>query len=113
MPRQTSGLKAALAAALLVYALLFVLTTFPRSAAAEARAAAYFSPQEIESGLRFALQRRLFFWSATALQLIFLVAVVFSGFGRRLADFCSRLVPLAAARRDGGAAAEGGVSRGR
>jgi STE24 endopeptidase len=92
--KKTSGLKAALAAAALVYGLLFVLTTFPASSEAEAQASRYFSSQEIETGLRFAFQRRLFFWAITALQLAFLFVVVFSGFARKLADFCGRLVPF-------------------
>jgi STE24 endopeptidase len=91
--RRTPGLKAAIAAGALVYVILFVLTTFPQSPAAEARAAQYFSPEEIKQGLRFAAQRRLFFWGSTALQLLFLGFVVFTGFGRRLAGFCARLVP--------------------
>src|SRR5205823_2300259 len=64
--KRSPGLRAALAAAVLVYALLFVLTTFPHSPEAQAQAAAYFTPQEIEPGLRFAHQRRLFFWCPTA-----------------------------------------------
>jgi STE24 endopeptidase len=91
--KRTPGLKAALAAGVLVYLLLFVLTTVPQSPAAEARAAAYFSPQEIEQGYRYALQRRLFLWGATALQLLFLGLVVFTGFGRKLADFWAWVLP--------------------
>lgn len=91
--KRTRGLKAALAAGVLVYAILFVLTTFPRSQAAEARAAQYFSSGEIQRGLQYAFQRRLFFWTSTALQLLFLGFVVFTGFARRLADWCGRLVP--------------------
>lgn len=91
--KRTPGLKAAIAAGVLVYALLFVLTTFPLSPTAEARATAYFSRQEIEQGLRFAVQRRLFFWGVTALQLVFLGFMVFTGFGRKLADFWARVLP--------------------
>jgi STE24 endopeptidase len=91
--RNTPGLKGALAAAVLLYLLLFVLTTFPYSEAAVARAAQYFSRQEIEQGLRYSFQRRLFFWTSTALQLLFLGFVVFTGFGRRLAGGVGRLVP--------------------
>ncbi|MCC6421527.1 MAG: M48 family metallopeptidase [Gemmataceae bacterium] len=92
--RRTPGLKAVIGAGVLVYVVLFFVTTFTQSAAAEARAAAYFSRHDIERGLRYAFERRLFFWSSTAVQLLFLGAVVFSGFGRRLADFCDRLVPV-------------------
>jgi STE24 endopeptidase len=91
--KRTPGLKAALAAGVLVYTILFVLTTFPRSAEVEAAAVRYFSKQEIELGLRYAFQRRLFSWSSTAVQLAFLTVVVFSGFGRRVADFAYRLLP--------------------
>ncbi len=91
--KRTPGLKAALAAGALVYVTLFALTTFTRSAQFESAAAAYFSPQEIERGLRLAFQRRLFFWGSTALQLLFLAVVVFSGCARRLADFCAQVVP--------------------
>jgi STE24 endopeptidase len=91
--RNTPGLRAALAAGGVVYLVLFAVSTFTRSAQMEAAAAAYFSPQEVEQALRLAFQRRLFFWSSTVLQLLFLGFVVFSGFARRLADFCDRVVP--------------------
>jgi STE24 endopeptidase len=107
--KRTPSLKAAIAAGLLVYVILFVLTTFPQSPSAEARAAQYFSRPEIEQGLRFAAQRRLFFWGYTALQLLFLGFVVFTGFGRKLADFCARLVPGAPPLAPG--AAKPGLAR--
>jgi STE24 endopeptidase len=91
--QRTPGLKAAVAAGALVYVILFVLTTFPQSPSAETQAARYFNRQEIEQGQRFAMQRRLFFWGSTAVQLLFLGFVVFTGFARKLADFCARLVP--------------------
>jgi STE24 endopeptidase len=91
--KRTPGLKAALAAGALVYALLFTLTTFTHSEAAEVAAAKYFTHAEIANGLRYAFQRRLFFWTSTALQLLFLSFVVFTGFARRLADWCARLLP--------------------
>jgi STE24 endopeptidase len=91
--KRTPGLKAALVAGLLVYGLLFVLTILPPSQETQAQAAAYFTPDEIEQGLRYAQQRRLFFWASTALQLLFLGGVVFTGFARKLADFCDRLLP--------------------
>jgi STE24 endopeptidase len=91
--KRTPGLWAALAAAALVYALLFVLTTFPQSPEAQARAARYFTSQEIDKGLHYAHTNRLLFWSSTAVQLLFICFVVFSGFARRLTDACARLLP--------------------
>src|SRR5207245_1740103 len=78
----------------LVYALLFALTMFPHSPAAEAQASAYFSQQEIETGFRYAFQRRMFVWASTGLQLTFLFVVVFTGFGRKLADVLGSVVPF-------------------
>ncbi len=97
--RKTPGLKAALAAGVLVYAILFVLTTFPRAQEAEAQAARYFSATEIERGLRYSSERRLFFWASTGVQLAFLTVLVFTGAARKLADRCGQLVGL---RRPGG-----------
>jgi len=99
-PRNWAGLKVILATAL-VYTLLFVLTMFPRSPETEAQAAAYFSPQEIENGLRFAFQRRLVLWASTAVQLAFLFVMVFSGYARKLADSCARVVPFPRAPASG------------
>jgi STE24 endopeptidase len=91
--KRTPGLKAAIAAGVLVYGILFVLTTFPQSPSAEARAAKYFSQQEIERGRTFEHQRRLFIWGSAAVRLLFLGFVAFTGFGRKLADFCAQIIP--------------------
>jgi STE24 endopeptidase len=68
------------------FLLLFVLTTFVPSAQAEARAAAYFSADEIATGLRYSFERRLLFWAATGLELALLGYLVAGGAGRRWAD---------------------------
>ncbi len=91
--KRPSGLQAAIAAGLLVYVILFILTMLPPSQTEQANAARYFSQDEIEKGIRFAAQRRLFFWASTAVQLLFLGFVVFTGFARKLADACSRRLP--------------------
>jgi STE24 endopeptidase len=71
--------------------MLFVLTTFVPYAPSRAEAARYFSAEEIDDGLRYAFQRRLFFWTSVALQLTLLGVLALTGAGRRLADFCDRL----------------------
>lgn len=82
-------LKTALAGILVVFVVLFVTTTFvPPPAAEYEQAKQYFTVDEIATGLQFAFERRLFFWSSTALELGLLLALTATG--RGLADFFGR-----------------------
>lgn len=49
-----------------------------------------FSEQEIANGQQFSFDRRLFFWGVTLLELVWLLALVFAGWGRRLTNACHR-----------------------
>jgi STE24 endopeptidase len=71
---------------------LFLVTTFSHSPAARAAAAAYFPEDVIEDGLRYSFERRLLSWPLIALRLGLLVVLVQSGLGRKLTDWCQRLV---------------------
>jgi STE24 endopeptidase len=92
LPSATPHLLPVIAAGALVLVLVFVLTTFFPSPEAELQARAYgFSEKEIEQGFRYAVERKLIFWSSTAVWLTFLTVLVFTGGGRRLADLGGRL----------------------
>ena len=68
------------------------MTTFSHSPATRAAAADYFPDDVIERGLQYSFERRLLFWPLIALRLGLLVVLVESGLGRKLADWCQRLV---------------------
>jgi STE24 endopeptidase len=89
--RPAPHLLPVVAAGAFVFVVLFFLNTFVTSAPAEAQARAYFSAKEIEDGLRFAFERKLIFWSATAASLTLWTVVVLAGWGRQLADLAGRL----------------------
>src|SRR5690242_5395186 len=67
---------------------VFVATTFVPSPAARSEAASYFSEKEIDAGLRFSFERRLFYWGGLGGHLAVLTWVVFSGFARELGNGC-------------------------
>lgn len=70
-----------------VFLVLFVLTTFvPYPAARESAYQAGFKEKQIETGLQYGFERRLFFWGWTALELSLLAALALTSAGRRLAD---------------------------
>src|SRR4051812_4993020 len=80
-------MKMAVVTVVLVFAALFLLTTFPRSSRYEHQAAAdQFSAEDIEDGWRLAVQRKLLMWAGTFATLGFLLAVACTGRARRLAD---------------------------
>ena len=80
------GSKTVLVLVVLVFIALFLVTTFVQSPEARAEARKYFSQKDIDRGLQFSLERRLIFWAGTALDLAVLMALVFTGFARKLAD---------------------------
>src|SRR5438128_1298200 len=80
-------MKAALFAGLLVYAALFVLTSFVPYEEARDEALAYgYTETEIERGLQYAFERRLLMWSSTGMEFLLLVLLACTPFARRLAD---------------------------
>lgn len=80
-------LKTALAIIVVVFVLLFVLTTFvPAPAAEYAQARQFFSADDIARGETYAFGRKLFMWAGAALELGLLLAFVATGTARRLAD---------------------------
>jgi STE24 endopeptidase len=81
-------MKLLLVFGLLLFLVVFTVTTFVPSPAARAEAARYFSQKEIDQGLRFAFERRLFYWAGFGLHLGILTWIVFSGFARKLAEGC-------------------------
>jgi STE24 endopeptidase len=68
------------------FVIVFVLTTFIPYSPARVTAEAYFSEQEIDVGLRFAFERRLFMWASIALELGLLMVLGMTGSARRWAD---------------------------
>ena len=71
---------------------LMALTFVPAPAATVELARAHgFTDQAIADGQQFSFQRRWFFWGATALELAWLLGLVFAGWGRRVTDTCQRL----------------------
>lgn len=81
-------MKLAVAVAVLVFAALFVLTTFPQSPEAEKRAAEeQFTSEQIDLGRQLALQRRLILWSSTFVTLAFLLVLSCTSRARRLTDW--------------------------
>lgn len=80
-------MRAALLAGILVYAILFVLTTFVPYEQAREEALVYgFTEQEIDTGLRYAFERRLIGWSATGMRFLLLLFLACTPFARMLAD---------------------------
>jgi STE24 endopeptidase len=79
-------LKTFLAAIVVVFLALFVISFLPAPAAEQARASDYFSSSEIVTGKRYAFGRALLFWGATALELGFLLVLVATGAARRMTD---------------------------
>ena len=81
-------MKRLLAAGLGVFLALFLLTTFVPWSDAQARALAYgFTSEQVERGLQFSFERRLFFWLGSALELGLLVVLITTGMARRWADW--------------------------
>ena len=94
----TRFIKTALAIIVVVFVLLFVLTTFvPAPAAEYAQAQQYFTPEEISDGATYALGRRLFMWAGAALELGLLLALAATPAARRLADRYGRWLGFDAA----------------
>src|SRR5205823_204268 len=80
-------MKALLLSGLLALLALFFLTTFvPTPESTRADAAQYFSQADIDTGLRFSFERRLFFWASTAIELGLLIYLIATGAARRWAD---------------------------
>src|SRR5262245_4344966 len=83
----TMGMKTAILLLFLIFVGLFVLTTFPESAESGGKAvAAGFDDEQIDTGWRLAVQRKLLMWGGTFLTLGFLTTLSCSGRARRLAD---------------------------
>lgn len=83
-------LRSALVAVLIAFAVLCVITFLPAPASEYERAARYFTQAEIETGERFAFERRLLTWASVFVELGLLIALVATGASRRLADRFSR-----------------------
>ncbi len=82
-------MKAALLAGFLVYVALVVATTFvPYDQARVEAADCGFQPEEIDDGLQFAFERRLWAWAQTGVQFLLLILLALTGFARRFADAC-------------------------
>jgi STE24 endopeptidase len=70
-----------------LFVVLFGVTTFiPYEPAREAAIAAGFDEADIETGLRFAFERRLLMWAATAIHLGLLCVLALTSCSRRWAD---------------------------
>ncbi len=71
---------------------LMVLTFLPPPQSTVELARSHgFSDEVIANGQQFSFERRLFFWGVTLLELVWLLALVFAGWGRRVTDRCQRL----------------------
>src|SRR5476651_951450 len=66
-----------------VYVLLFVLTTFVPYEPARVEASDYFFKDEIDTGLEYAFQRRLFMWASVGLELVLLYVLATAAWVRR------------------------------
>jgi STE24 endopeptidase len=87
--RRTPHFLSTVVAAAAVFIALFVVTTFVPSPATQAEAQDYgFSPEEIEDGLRYSLERKLIFWASAGTSLLFWTVVVLAGWSRKVADLC-------------------------
>jgi STE24 endopeptidase len=84
-------MKKLLGVAVVALATLFVLTTFGDYPAQRESAGRDFTKGEIDVGREYAARGRLISWGSTAVHLSFLAALVYLGFGRRLADWAGRL----------------------
>jgi len=87
---ETKPLVTALTKSLLVFIVvlmtgLCVLTFIPYSPA-RAEAGAFFTTQEIDTGLQYTLERRFFFWASTAVEFALLLAFALTSLSRRCAD---------------------------
>jgi STE24 endopeptidase len=83
-----SHLKATFTVILAAFLVLFIVSTFVPPPATEVdHARLYFTEEQIETGLRFAFERRFFFWGSTALELGLLLALVGTGW---LGKLCAR-----------------------
>lgn len=81
-------MKTAILALILIFTGLFVLTTFPQSSTAKARAIEEkFAEDEIEENWQLAVQRKLIYWSDTFITLFFLMALACTSRARKLADW--------------------------
>jgi STE24 endopeptidase len=100
------ALRTFLVGILAAFLLLFLVSTFlPPPASEYERAAQYFSTSEIETGLRYAAERRWLFWAGTGLELALMLTLVFTGAARPLADFYGRAVGYRPGPSDGSGAA--------
>src|SRR5262249_8657756 len=80
-------MKAVIPTIAAVFFVLFVLTTFvPYPAARTAAYEAGFTAAQIDTGLRFGFERRLFFWAWVACKLTVLCTLALTPLGRRLGD---------------------------
>lgn len=79
-------MKTATVAVLAVFAVLFAVTTFFESPRAVERARRHFTDEQIAAGREHSFQRRMLFWSAQAVVLVFLGWAALGGWGRTLAD---------------------------
>src|SRR5262245_41517935 len=76
----------AILAGVLVYVALLVATLIPSASARAQAEAAGFTAEQIDTAWQYTLERRLFMWAYSTLQLGFLLVLVATSLGRRLAD---------------------------
>lgn len=70
--------------------LIFAVISFLPAPEARATAEKYFTAEEIDTGLQFSFQRKLFAWSSTTLTFLFLTVLAGMSLARRLADRLDR-----------------------
>lgn len=75
-----------------VFIMLFLATTFQDSEAARERARPFFTAEQIDVGLQFAFERRLFYWASVFIHLGFLTLLVATSIARRVTDRWHELV---------------------
>lgn len=63
----------------------------PPTAATVDRAKEYFNPHQIERGWEYSLESRILAWTSVAVHLAWILVLVFTPLGRRLADGCLRV----------------------
>ncbi len=84
-------MKNFVATVLALFFALFVLTVFVPYPSARAEAEAYFTPQQIDTGLELSFERRLLAWGSYAVELGLLMVLGLTGAARRLADVALRM----------------------
>ena len=70
-----------------LFVVLFIVTTFVPYEPARVEASDYFFQDEIDTGLDYAFQRRLFMWSSVALELVLLYVLATTNLVRRWANW--------------------------